>query len=152
MRHAALSIALFLTLQIPALPADASKADREGVRAAVEDYLEALYSVDASRIERSVHPELNKRGLYRSKIDQPYKEDKMTYEELKKLAATWNKDGKRVKPDSPREIILLEVSDVTAVAKLKAVWGFDLMTLGKFDGKWKILQVLYQSYPSGKPE
>ena len=43
----------------------------------------------------------------------------MTYEELKKLAAAWNMDGKRVKPDSPREIILLDVSDVTAVAKLK---------------------------------
>lgn len=31
--------------------------DREAVKQAVLDYVEALYEADASRIERSVHPE-----------------------------------------------------------------------------------------------
>ncbi|MEO8028043.1 MAG: nuclear transport factor 2 family protein [Bryobacteraceae bacterium] len=139
-----------LLIAIPARSADSTAEDREGIRAAVLDYMEGLYSADPSRIERSVHPELNKRGFEPDKSGA-YKEYKMTFDELKSLAARWNKNGNRVKADSPREIVILDASDTTAVAKLNAVWGFDLMTLGKYGGKWKIVQILWQTYPKSTP-
>ena len=37
--------------------------------------------------------------------------------------------------------------DTTAVLKVSAVWGVDHMQLGKFDGKWKVLHILWQSHP-----
>jgi hypothetical protein len=37
--------------------------------------------------------------------------------------------------------------DKTAVAKLSAQWGVDHMQLAKIDGKWMIMNILWQSYP-----
>ncbi|HEX2190415.1 MAG TPA: nuclear transport factor 2 family protein, partial [Longimicrobiaceae bacterium] len=39
--------------------------ERAAIEAAVYDYVDALYRVDPSRVERSVHPELAKRGFSR---------------------------------------------------------------------------------------
>ena len=68
-------------------------SEKEGVRQAALDYLEGIYNVQPERIERSVHPTLNKRGFYKKDAASPYVESPMTYEQLVKLAASWNKDG-----------------------------------------------------------
>jgi Putative lumazine-binding len=119
--------------------------DKEGVRQAALDYVEAIYNVQPERIERSVHPSLVKRGFYKKDASTPYAEMPMTYDQLVKLAASWNKDGKR--DTKVKEIAILDVLDQTAVVKLTASWGIDYMFLGKFDGKWKITQILWQSHP-----
>jgi hypothetical protein len=131
-------------------PAGPSAADKEGVRQAALDYLEAIYNVQPERIERSVHPKLDKRGFYKKDATTPYVEMPMTYEQLVKLASSWNKDGKR--DTSVREIVILDVLDQTAVVKLTANWGIDYMLLGKFEGKWKITQILWQSAGQRKSE
>ena len=41
--------------------------EKEAVRQAVLDYVEGVYEVAPERIERSVHPELVKRGFYISR-------------------------------------------------------------------------------------
>src|SRR5687768_9738551 len=69
--------------------------DREGVRLAALDYVEGVYNVQPERIERSVHPTLVKRGFYKDTAAGPYVESPMTYEQLVKLAGTWNKEKKR---------------------------------------------------------
>lgn len=37
-----------------------------------------------------------------------------------------------------------EVQDQTASAKVRAWWGTDYLLLGKYDGQWKILHVIWQ--------
>jgi hypothetical protein len=110
-----------------------------------KEAVEGIYNVQPERIERSVHPTLNKRGFYKKDASSPYVEMPMSYEQLVKLASTWNKDGKR--DTSVREIAILDVLDQTAIVKLTASWGIDYMFLGKFDGKWKITQIMWQSHP-----
>ena len=44
-------------------------------------------------------------------------------------------------------IEIFEVLDQTAAVKLTAFWGIDYMHLAKYDGEWKIVQVLWQSAP-----
>ena len=73
----------------------AAAADREAVRQAVLDYVEGVYNVDPARIEKSVHPELAKRGFWRGKPEDAYREGKMTHAQLIEVAKTWNKAGKR---------------------------------------------------------
>jgi hypothetical protein len=119
--------------------------DRELVRQAVLDYVEAVYEVDPSRIERSVHPDLYKIGFQRDK-DGVYKPSRMTYQQLYDLAGSWNKNG-RVPKDSKKEIVVFEVVDQIATAKLTATWGIDYMHLAKYDGKWKITNILWQTPP-----
>ncbi len=44
-------------------------------------------------------------------------------------------------------VVVLDLLDQTASAKLTASWGIDHMQLGKVDGKWKIRHVMWQSHP-----
>ncbi|MDQ3130930.1 MAG: nuclear transport factor 2 family protein [Acidobacteriota bacterium] len=121
-------------------------ADRDAVRQAALDYVEGVYEVNASRIERSVHPDLVKRGFYIKKGETVYSGSPMTFTELVNLAKTYNKSGKLPKT-APKEIVVFDVLDQTASVKLTAVWGIDYMHLAKYDGKWMIVNILWQSPP-----
>ena len=120
--------------------------EKEAVKQAVLDYVEGIYEVDHTRIERSVHPELAKRGFYVKKGETAYSSSPMTFAQLVELAKTYNKGGK-VPKDAPKEVIIYDVLDQTATAKLIAVWGIDYMHLAKYDGKWKIVNILWQTHP-----
>jgi len=144
MRKLLLLIAAVVLLPVAA--AAQSDADREGVRAAVLDYVEGIYEVNASRIERSVHPELAKRGFFVKKGEAAYSPHVMTFQQLVDLAKSYNKDG-HVKKDAPKEVVIFDVSDQTASAKLTAVWGIDYIHLAKYEGKWKFVNVLWQTPP-----
>ena len=134
-------------LAVPFLLAEVRSAnEKEAVRQAVLDYVEGVYNVDPSRIERSVHPELTKLGYYRAKNATSYSPGKMSYERLIEVAKTWNKEGK-LPATAPKEITVFDVQDQTAAAKLVAEWGSDYFHLAKYDGKWKIIHVLWQSPP-----
>jgi len=121
-------------------------ADREAVRQAALDYVEGVYEVSPQRIERSVHPDLVKRGFYIKKGETVYSSSPMTFTELVNLSKTYNKSGKLPKT-APKEIVVLDVLDQTASVKLTAVWGIDYMHLAKYDGKWMIVNILWQSPP-----
>jgi putative lumazine-binding protein len=138
---AALSLLPFCSAQAQ------TDADREAVRQAALDYVEGIYNVDPSRIERSVHPKLAKLGFYRPPADDAYRPGvTMTFERLVEIAKNYNKEGKLPK-DAPKEVTILDVLDQTASVKLVAEWGVDYMHLAKFDGKWMIVNVLWQSPP-----
>lgn len=119
--------------------------DKEAVRQAGLDYVEGVYNVQPERIERSVHPSLVKRGFSRKAAGGPYVDTSMTYDQLLNLARTWNKEGKR--NTSVKRVDVLDVLDQTAVVKVTASWGIDHMLLGKYDGKWKISLIQWQSPP-----
>ncbi len=123
------------------------EADREAVREAVLDYVEGIYQVEPERIKRSVHPELAKVGYWRQKDATEYREGRMTYEQLVELAGKWNAKGRVDAETAPKEIEIFDVMDQTATVKLSAHWGVDHMQLAKIEGKWMIMNVLWQSYP-----
>lgn len=130
-----------------ARPAAPSGADSAGVRAAILDYVEAIYRVDTARVYRSVRPELAKRGYYIARGQSTYSSAPMTFAELVNTARTWNAQG-RVDPErAPKEITILDLLDQTASAKLVAQWGIDYFHLAKYDGRWMIVNVLWQTPP-----
>lgn len=122
-------------------------ADWKAVEAACLDYVEGIYGVDPARIERSVDPKLVKLGFWRRSPEDEFSQVGMTYEQLHDLAGSYNVDG-RVPEDAPKEVTVLDVLDQTASAKLVASWGVDYFHLGKIEGRWKILQVLWQQPPA----
>jgi CubicO group peptidase (beta-lactamase class C family) len=120
--------------------------EEEAVRNTILDYVEGIYMVDSSRIERSVHPQLRKRGYWYNADKQKYADNlDMSFDQLRHLAATWNKDGKSANASSPKKIEIYDVNDRTATAKLTAEWGIDHFQLAKLDCKWMIMNVLWQS-------
>ena len=137
---------LALLFAVPSASLAQSADDRAAVRQAALDYVEALYEVDTMRVARSVHPALTKYGYYRA--DGTYRGGAMTYGELKQLALRWNRDPRRVDPETAvKEVIVFDVLDKTASAKVVAHWGVDYMHLAKVDGRWMIRQILWQSPP-----
>ena len=122
----------------------AQPTDKELVYAAVEDYVDALYLVQPDRIKKSVHPELMKKGFWKGKDKTDYTyQGVMTFNDLVKLAETWNAKGWLAK-DAIKKIEIYDVQDQTASAKLTAYWGTDYFQLAKFDGKWMIVNILWQ--------
>ena len=94
-----------------------------------------------------MHPDLKKYGFWKRGED-PYRGMAMTYEQLHELAGRYNAD-KHIPADAPKKVEVLDLLDQTANAKLTAEWGIDYMQLAKFDGRWQIVHVMWQSHPPG---
>src|SRR5215470_7351045 len=110
--------------------------DYKAVKQTILDYIEGVYETDPTRIERSVHPDLAKRGFF--VIEKETTESTMSFAQFIEHTKTYNKDGK-FPPDAPKEIIIYEVLDHTASAKLSAAWGIDYMHLAKYGDIWMIV-------------
>ncbi len=146
-----LAVAAMMLMGAPAkkpVQAPDRAADQAAVHQAALDYVEALSLADPARIERSVHPQLTKRGFMRRPTGEYGPMGTMTYQQLVTLAGEWNKDGKR--DTSIRKVEVLDVLDHTAVAKITAQWGIDYMQLAKFDGRWKIVNIVWQTHPPAR--
>ena len=120
--------------------------DRNSVKQSCLDYVESVYEVNPSKAERSVHPDLVKRGFFIKKNETVYSPHTMTFTELVELAKNYNKKGNLPK-DAVKEVVVFDVADQTASAKVTAVWGIDYIHLAKYEGKWKIINILWQSPP-----
>jgi len=121
--------------------------DQAAVRQAALDYVEAIYQGKPELIEKSVSPELAKRGLYFNQKESKWLEVKMSFERLKNVAVTFNKD-KKDSSKWPKEITVFEVMSHTANVKVVADWGMDYLQLVKTGGQWKIVNIVWQSLPS----
>lgn len=140
-------LTLLAALSLIASPAVAQgAADHKGVRDAVLDYVEGIYEVQPERIARSVHTTLHKQGMMSRDAKEYRGPAPMTYEQLYDLAGSWNVDNKNADPETaPKTVEVFDVQDATAMAKLTASWGTDYFLLAKLEGKWMIMQVLWQT-------
>ena len=138
---------LAILLTLPAGSVFSQASDKEMVYAAIEDYVEGIYQVQPERIKKSVHPQLMKKGFWRRDGNTEYdKESIMTFDQLVELAANWNAKGTLPK-DAPKKIEIYDVQDQTATGKLTAQWGTDYFQLAKYDGKWMIVNIMWQRHP-----
>ena len=129
-------------------PTAARAQDTAGVRAAVLDYVEGFYQGDSTRLVRSVRPDVYKYGFWRHRDSTSYSGSQMTWPEFHAYANRVKARGTGAPPNAPKGIDIFEVQDQTAAAKLTAWWGTDYLLLGKYDGRWMITHVLWQSPPA----
>jgi virulence-associated protein VapD len=137
----AITIAVILLMP---LVLRAQDKERDAVHQAALNYVTGVYESKPELIEQSVHPQLTKHGFMRQQ-DGTYKQGQMTYTQLLDVARNWNKDRKR--DISIKDVQVLDVLDQTATAKIRAQWGIDYMQLAKFDGTWKIINIVWQTHP-----
>ena len=122
-------------------------SDREGVRRAVLDYVEGFYEGDTVKIVRSIRPEAKKYGFFIPRDSTRYAGEAMSFQEMIDYAKNVKARGRPTPATAPKQVDILDVADQTAAAKLTAWWGIDYLQLAKYDGKWMILHVLWQSPP-----
>lgn len=124
-----------------------STTDREGVRAAILDYVEGFYEGDTAKLMRSVRPDVVKYGYSKPRGETGYRGEPMPWSEFLSYAREVKARGRPTPASAPKDIVIFDVADQTAAAKLTAWWGIDYFHLAKFDGRWMITQVLWQSPP-----
>lgn len=145
---AVLRTATFLALGALGLPAPSTAQhahDPAGVERAALDYLEGFYEGSTEKIRRSVHPDAHKFGF--AMRDGTYQRIPMSYDQMLAFATRVRETGDHPPDDAPKRVELLDVMDQIAVAKVDAWWGSDYLTMARYDGQWKIVQVLWQSPP-----
>ncbi|HEX8359021.1 MAG TPA: nuclear transport factor 2 family protein [Longimicrobium sp.] len=145
MRRTIFTLALLLSAAIPA--AAQQPSDRDAVRRAAMDYIEGFYEGDSTKLVRSVSPEVRKNGYARGRTETTYRASAMPYPDFMRFAAGVRAGRNRPPANAPREVVLFEVQDQTASAKVTAWWGTDYLLLGKENGRWMITHVLWQSPP-----
>jgi len=150
-RTTSLSLALFALLAVAgtagAQAQQAADPDREEVRRAVLDYVEGFYEGDSSKLVRSVRPEVYKYGFYRAADSTAYAGMQMAWPQFHAYANRVKASGRQAPATAPTSIEIFDVLDQTASAKLTASWGIDYLLLARYDGRWMISHVLWQSPP-----
>jgi hypothetical protein len=136
--------ALVLAAAAPSLAAQ-SDADREAIRRASLDYVEGFYEGDSTKLMRSVRPEVYKYGFWLPRDSTRYQGSQMPWTEFLAYARRVRQNNRQAPATAPKQVELLDVQDQTAAVKLTASWGTDYMLLGKYDGRWMISSVIWQS-------
>ena len=130
----------------PTLLSAQSAADSAGIRSATLDYIEGWYTGDAARMERALHPELAKRIVQtdlqgRSRLGQ---QSAMTL-----VQNTRRGGGSDIPADKRRaEVRILDVYNNAASARVQAATWVDYMHLAKSNGRWVIVNVLWELEPA----
>ncbi|HMG69702.1 MAG TPA: nuclear transport factor 2 family protein [Gemmatimonadaceae bacterium] len=117
--------------------------EREAVRRAVLDYVEGFYEGDTAKLTRALRPDLSKYGFWRDSTGK-YDGERMTFAEAIAYGKKVKAQNRPVKASWPKDVVIFEVQDQTASAKVTAWWGTDYLLLGRFEGKWMITDVLWQ--------
>ncbi|MDP3910919.1 MAG: nuclear transport factor 2 family protein [Gemmatimonadales bacterium] len=135
---------VLLAFPLAALQAQTA-ADSAGIRQAALDYIDGYYAGDAARMERALHPELAKRIVRtnergRSQLGQM---SAMTL-----VQGTRDGGGKDTPAAERRnDVTIFDVYGKSASAKIYASGWVDYLHLAKWNGRWVIVNVLWELHP-----
>jgi hypothetical protein len=135
----------FLPLLL-ALPARAqSAADSAGIRAAALDYIDGWYAGDGARMERALHPELAKRNV---SSDAQGRSRLIQMSALTLVNQTRRGGGSEIPAAQRRsEVRILDIYGGAASVRVTAASWVDYMHLAKVNGRWVIMNVLWENEP-----
>jgi len=126
-----------------------SAADSAAIRAAAMDYIEGYYTGDGPRMERALHPELAKRIV---RTDSATKRSQLQQMSAMSLVMGTRMGGGSQTPVAERrtDYRLLDIYRGAAVAKVVASSWIDYLQLAKWNGEWRIVNVLWELTPPGE--
>lgn len=131
-------------LLILPITAYAEDTDREKIERACLNYLEGFYEGDKSKLIESLKPTVYKYGYFKSEKTGQFEGTQMTFDKALAYAENVKTTKKFADPDAPKEIVIFEVGEKIASAKVTAWWGIDYMLLSRSGDKWMIEQVLWE--------
>ena len=112
------------------------------------DYAEGWYEGNAERMERALHPDLAKR-IVRNDDKGNSRLDNMTA--LSLVQVTRRGFGKQTpKEQQQKDVTILDMMENSAIVKLEMRDWVDYMQMGKFGGRWVIVNVLWEMKPPKK--
>ena len=141
---------IFVSLLL-ALATDAraqSQADAAAIKQTALDYIEGWYEGDAERMERALHPELAKRIM---RTDKEGRSMLGQMSALSLIQGTRRGGGKQTpKEKQQKDVTILDVFENAASVKVVASDWIDYLHMAKWNGRWVIVNVLWELKPEKK--
>lgn len=123
-----------------------AEAERDGIKRAALNYAEGWYEGNADKMESSLHPDLAKR-IARTNDKGQTRLDQMTAMSL--VQGTRGGYGKQTpKDEQQKDVTILDVLGGAATVKLEMRDWVDYMHIAKSNGKWLIVNVLWEMKPA----
>lgn len=142
-------VVLFLSTFIFTL-AQEKKTDEAQIKEAVLNYVEGFYTADAVRMDKALHPELAKRAIMFNPDGKAFINpmSKSLLVHVTKMQKT--RRAPEMNPDQKfkAEIKIFDIDQNCASVKVvtNKFNFFDYIHLAKYNGEWKILNVLWEPY------
>jgi hypothetical protein len=126
----------------------ASDADKTAITQTALDYIEGWYEGNPERMERALHPELANR-IVRTNQEGNSRLDQMSAMTL--VLGTRRGGGKQTPKDKQqKEVTILDVYENAASVKVVASDWVDYLHIAKSNGRWVIVNVLWELKPQKK--
>jgi hypothetical protein len=123
-------------------------AERAAIKQTALDYIEGWYEGNAERMERALHPELAKR-IARTNPEGRSRLDQMSAMSL--VQGTKRGGGKDTpKEKQQKDVTILDIYENAASVKVVASDWIDYLHVAKFNGRWVIVNVLWELKPQKK--
>ena len=125
------------------------ESDAEAIRQAALDYIEGWYEGNAERMERALHPELAKRIVRTDSRTGRSSLGQMSAMSL--VQGTRSGGGKTTpKEKQQKDVTILDVFENAASVKVVAASWIDYLHLAKWNGRWVIVNVLWELKPESR--
>lgn len=120
--------------------------DNAAITKTALNYIEGWYEGDAARMESALHPELAKRMIY---TDPKTGRSQFNHMGAMALVQGTRRGGgsKTPKDKQLKEITILDRYQGAAVVKIVASEWIDYLSVARFNGEWKIINVLWELKP-----
>jgi hypothetical protein len=124
-------------------------ADSSAIRQTALDYIEAYYEGNGERMERALHPELAKRIVRTNEQGR----SQLSNMSAMSLVLGTRAGGGNDTPAAERrkDVTILDIYQNAASAKIYASGWVDYLHLAKWNGRWVIVNVLWELHPRRTP-
>lgn len=141
------TLLFILVLGIGQMFAQSAK-DSAAVRTAAKDYAEGWYTGDVVRMERALHPMMVRRIVGFSRDIRKNENVLGELNAVQMLDGAAKGIGKRI-PEEERisEVTILSMYTNTASVRLEMANAFEFLHLGRWNGEWKIINILWEMKP-----
>ena len=140
---------LLVLLVVPTALHAQTAADSSSIRATALDYVEGWYEGNPERMGRALHPELVKRIVVGDTATKRSVLQNMGASAL--VNGTRHGWGKETPKDrQQKDVTILDIfGNAASVKAVMADW-IDYIQMAKVDGRWVIVNVLWERKPEGK--
>ena len=140
---------LLALLAVPTALHAQTTTDSSSIRATALDYVEGWYEGNPERMGRALHPELVKRIVASDTATKRSVLENMGASAL--VNGTRHGWGKQTPRDrQQKDVTILDIfGNAASVKAVMADW-IDYLHLAKVDGRWVIVNVLWELKPGGK--
>jgi ribosomal protein L31 len=120
--------------------------DTMAIKETVLNYIEGFYASDQERMTKAIHPELSKRLIVKDSTGNTMLQNTGSSQLI--YSTKRNRNTMTLNPGKPflAEVIIYDIYNNVATVKVTTnkFKFIDYLHLGKFNGEWKIVNVLWE--------